>query len=151
MRTTWIPLAALALLASLLPATAGGAGPLTISAVRGTVEASALEPGAAYGEPKSPKGGMLPSNLKFRELTPGRWSRVGPGTLGGSLLLRTGPKSWAHLQGGRWCVDPNSLVRIESAADFGIEVLRGRVSAVDGRRGKRLFTKYDSLRGVVAP
>jgi hypothetical protein len=43
-------------------------------------------------------------------------------------------------------VDPNSLIRIESYADYSVRVLRGRISAADGRRGKSVFQYYASDR-----
>jgi hypothetical protein len=67
----------------------------------------------------------------------GRWQPARTGELVGTYLLRTGPRSWAHLNAGG-CVDSNSLVHIESVADFIIRVRRGQVSAADGKRGEGL-------------
>ena len=128
-RRRGLSIAALALLAGAGAASAGGAGPLKITALHGLVEIKSLEKPDA------------------------RWERARPGPLGGRLLLRTGSRSWAHLDGKRWCLDPDSLLLIDSAADYWIEVLRGRVSAADGRRGKRIFRVYDTATraGVVVP
>ena len=87
--------------------------------------------------------------LGIRSIQPGGpWRRAKPGILTGTYLLRTGPCSWAHLEerGGwlprrfnRGCVDARSLLRVESSCGFHIQVLRGQISAVDGRRGESLF------------
>ena len=105
------------------PSSAGG-NVVRITAIRGRVEIKPLEGG-------------------------GSWRRAELGELQGTFLLRTGPRSWAHLQeAGAWrprrldrgCVDANSLLRVGSwGCGFQIEVLRGRISAVDGRRGKGRF------------
>ena len=104
------------------PASAGG-NSLAITKVRGRVEIKPLQPA-------------------------GHWSRAKPGPIVGTYLLRTGPHSWAHLveRGGwvpcrfnRGCVDARSLVRVESSCGFRLDVLRGQISAVDGKRGKSLF------------
>ena len=126
-----------------LPAAAGGGGPLEISRVHGDVWINPLAAGAEY----------LPAGADWslwRPLAPRHgWRRVRPGSVMGFFLLRTGPNSWVHLDRKRWCVDPGSLVRIESYADFEIKTLRGRVTAADGRPGPRAWRKYDSISGVL--
>lgn len=78
----------------------------------------------------------------------GRWRPAKRGELVGAYLLRTGPRSWVHLRdfaaprsarSNVGCVDPGSVVRIESNCGYRIEVLQGKVSAVDGRWGRSLF------------
>jgi hypothetical protein len=119
------------------PASAGGAGPLVVSRVSGKVEVKPLDR-AEYWR----VGG---NRWKRERIGPvGRWRALETGGIVGTCLVRTGPRSWMRLAGKTWCVDPHSLVRVESGADFRIVVLRGRVSAVDGKRGKSLFREYDS-------
>ena len=119
------------ILVAAAPVRAGGAGPLELRAMRGTVEIKPLQPTEYWwttpGIRTWPRGRQ---RLKI-----GKWQPARAGDLVGTFLLRTGMRSWVHLQGKSFCVDPNSLLRIESAADYGIQVLRGRVSAADGKRG----------------
>lgn len=124
-------------LAGALPATAGGAGPLTIEEVRGQVTIKPLDQAKYWGVDKRyPRSGSVGPV--------GRWRSAAIGNIVGKYLLRTGPRSRVHLQDGKWCVDANSLLLVDSAADFGITVLRGQVSEADGKRGKRLFHTYRS-------
>ena len=119
----WLVAACLAAyLRAASPANAGG-NSVVITEVRGTVEMKPIRP-------------------------EGHWSRAKPGLIVGAYLLRTGPRSRAHLEerGGwlprrfnRGCVDARSLVRVESSCGFRLDVLRGQISAVDGKRGKSLF------------
>ena len=114
-----------ALLGLPAPTSAGGPG-VGIVSIHGTVEIKSLDRG-------------------------GRWRRVKRGELQGTYtncLLRTGPRSWVHLRdfeapnspsSNVGCVDANSLVRIRSNCGYRIEVLKGQVSAVDGKQGKSLF------------
>ena len=68
-----------------------------------------------------------------------RWVPAKIGTLdGGPFLVRTGPNSYAHLLGDFRCLDANSLIRINRDSEASIDVLRGQMSAVDGKRGKSL-------------
>jgi hypothetical protein len=53
-------------------------------------------------------------------------------------LLRTGPRSYAHLLGNFRCLDANSLIRINHDSEASIDVLRGQMSVVDGKQGKSL-------------
>jgi hypothetical protein len=117
-----IGLSLTALLGAASAANAGG-NSVAITEVRGTVELKSLQPG-------------------------GHWSRAKPGLIAGTYLMRTGPRSWARLEerGGwmphnfnRGCVDANTLIRVESSCGFRIQVLRGQISAVDGKRGKSMF------------
>ena len=67
-----------------------------------------------------------------------RWQKAKLGELmGGPWLLRTGKHSYAHLFNIR-CVDSRSIVRIEWDSEASITVVKGQMSAVDGRRGKSL-------------
>jgi len=95
------------------PAKSGGIGQVVIAKLHGRVEIKPLQAG-------------------------GRWQRAKPSTLQGMYMLRTGPRSWVHLGNTKGCVDSNSLVFIGSGSDSEIKVRRGRVSAIDGKRGKRL-------------
>jgi len=95
------------------PAQAGGIGQVVITGLHGRVEIKPLHPG-------------------------GRWQRAKIGGLQGMYLLRTGPRSWVHLGNTKACVDSNTLLFIGSGSDSEIKVRRGRVSAIDGKRGKRL-------------
>jgi hypothetical protein len=126
---------ALAAVIGALPASAGGGGPLVISRISGRAEIKPLDR-AEYWRDGGERWKIVPIGPR------GRWRPVETAGIDGTCLLRTGPRSWVHLQ-GRWCVDPNSLIRIESGSDFRIVVLRGRVSAVDGR-GRGVFREYDS-------
>ena len=108
-----------ALLMSALSARAGGRYPARISKVHGDVQLRLDQPGS-------------------------RWHPAKVGTLdGGPYLLRTGANSYAHLFGNFRCLDANSLIRINRDSEASIDVLRGQMSAVDGKRGKSL---PDSMR-----
>jgi hypothetical protein len=96
------------------PASAGGRYPMDLSEVHGTVEIRLDQPGSRWQKPKL---GAL---------------------MGGPYLLRTGPHSYAHLSRNFRCVDSNSLIRINFDSEASIDVLRGQMSAVDGKRGKSL-------------
>ncbi len=126
-------------LAALWPtphARAGGGGPLKITRVHGRVEVEPLTADVSYWSEGKQVGKV------------GRWTPVRAGYVVGTFLMRTGPRrvpaerAAAHLQWRQMCLDPNSMIRVESYADFGIRVLRGRISAVDGRRGPALFRRY---------
>jgi hypothetical protein len=108
---------AIALAALLVPATpadAGGRYPMYITRIHGNVEIRLDQPGS-------------------------RWRKAKPGAQsGGPYLLRTGPKSYAHLNRTFRCVDAGSLIRINLDTEASIDVLRGQMSAVDGKRGKSL-------------
>jgi hypothetical protein len=96
------------------PAEAGGRYPIRVSHIHGDVQVRLDKPGS-------------------------RWEKAKLGSLdGGPFLLRTGPRSYAHLQGKFRCVDSNSLIRINRDSEASIDVLRGQMSAVDGKRGKSL-------------
>jgi hypothetical protein len=106
--------------------------------------------GAAATEAGGPGMGlsMLHGTVEIKPVGAGEWQRAQPGELLGTYLVRTGPRSWAHLrdyaaedkaQAMVGCLDANSLVRVRSSCGFDIEVLRGRISAIDGRPGKALF------------
>ena len=134
--TFWLVVVGLAAVGA-LPAGAGGAGPLWISQVAGEARIKPLDRAEYWRH-----GG---EGWKKEPIGPrGRWRSVETGGIVGTCLLRTGPRSWVHLSGKTWCVDPNSLIRIESGSDFRLVVLRGRISAADGKPGKRLFREYDS-------
>jgi hypothetical protein len=103
-----------AMLLAVVPANAGGRYPMRITEVHGDVEVRLEQPGS-------------------------RWKPAKLGSLdGGPYLLRTGPRSYAHLLGKFRCVDANSLIRINRDSEASIDVLRGQMSAVDGKRGKSL-------------
>jgi len=103
-----------ALFFAAVPAEAGGRYPIYITKVYGTVETRADVPGS-------------------------HWRKATLGDLaGGTYLLRTGPNSYAHLNGNFRCVDSQSLIRINFDSEASIDVLRGQMSAVDGKRGKSL-------------
>lgn len=120
-----------ALLGGTAPAGAGGGGAVVIQRIHGDVLIRPID--YQTGRPT------------------GAWRRAQKGGLLGSFLLRTGRRSWAHVelpfmvrQGGRLrylpggCVDSGSLIRIDSAADSTIQVLRGKMSPADGKRAGRL-------------
>jgi hypothetical protein len=114
-----------------VPAGAGGGGAVGIQRIHGDVQIRPLH--YRTGRPTGP------------------WRQAEKGGLLGSFMLRTGRGSWAHVelpflvpQGGRLryvpagCIDPGSLVRIDSAADSTIQVIRGQISVADGKRGGSL-------------
>jgi hypothetical protein len=101
-------------LIAVTPANAGGRGPMYVSKIHGDVQVRLDKPGSRWHKPKI---GSLD---------------------GGQYLLRTGPHSYAHLNGKFRCVDSNSLIRINADSEASIDVLRGQMSAVDGKRGKSL-------------
>ncbi len=120
----WIVAAGLAsLVAAARPAVAGG-NLVEITRVKGSVEIKSLAP-------------------------TGKWQPATPGVVSGRYLLRTGPGGsvrlreiggWVPRRLNRACVDGNSLLRIESfGCGFRVEVLSGRVSAADGKRGAAVF------------
>ena len=116
MKTTQCTLgiAIAAMLLVVTPADAGGRYPMRITKVHGDVQVRLAQPGT-------------------------RWQTAKLGTLeGGTYLLRTGRRSYAHLMGDFRCVDANSLLRINHDSEASIDVLRGQMSAVDGKRGKGL-------------
>ncbi len=103
------------------PVGAGGGGgryPMNITKVQGRVEVRLERAGNHW---RTAKTGSL---------------------LGGPYLLRTGSRSYAHLFGKFRCLDANSLIRINFDSEASIDVLRGRMSAVDGRRGRRLPDEF---------
>ena len=107
-----------ALFMAVTSASAGGRYPLRISKVHGEVQMRLDQPGS-------------------------RWRPAKVGTLdGGPYLLRTGPHSYAHLEGNFRCLDANSLIRINRDSEASIDVLRGQMSAVDGKRGKSLADTF---------
>jgi len=96
------------------PANAGGRYPIHITRIHGDVQVRLDQRGS-------------------------RWRKAKLGTLdGGPYLLRTRPHSYAHLQGTFRCVDAGSLIRINYDSEASIDVLRGQMSAVDGKRGPSL-------------
>jgi hypothetical protein len=96
------------------PANAGGRYPMYLTKIHGDVQIRLAKPGS-------------------------RWEKPKLGSLdGGPFLLRTGARSYAHLNGKFRCVDSNSLIRINRDSEASIDVLRGQMSAVDGKRGKSL-------------
>jgi hypothetical protein len=96
------------------PASAGGRYPMYLTKVHGDVQIRLDKPGSRWQKPKL---GALD---------------------GGPYLLRTGARSYAHLNRTFRCVDSNSVIRINLDSEASIDVLRGRMSAVDGKRGKSL-------------
>ena len=96
------------------PADAGGRSPMYLTKVHGDVQIRLDKPGSRWHKPKL---GSLD---------------------GGPFLLRTGARSYAHLNRTFRCVDANSLIRINRDSEASIDVLRGQMSAVDGKRGKSL-------------
>src|SRR5207249_2443652 len=105
-----------------------------ITRLRGDVEIRPLQPGCEYR--RCPPGAR---EVQIEPFAPGRhWRKPKLGELTGSFLVRTGARSSMRLNGNLGCVDSNSLVRIDSGCGFSIKVLRGRISAVDGRRGRSL-------------
>ena len=96
------------------PANGGGRYPMYITKINGDVQVRLEESGSRW---KKAKLGML---------------------TGGPYLLRTGRNSYAHLGGNFRCVDAESLIRINFDSEASIDVLRGQMSAVDGKRGKSL-------------
>lgn len=101
-------------LVALAPAHAGGRYPMYLTEVHGDVQIRLDQPGSRW---HAPKLGALD---------------------GGPFLLRTGPHSYAHLNRTFRCVDSESLIRINFDSEASIDVLRGQMSAVDGKRGKSL-------------
>jgi hypothetical protein len=119
----WLLGGALAALVGMVgPTRAGGRGPLNVTAVHGKVEVKDLASNREQGWPVRPG-----------------WRRVKRGAVLRGVLLRTGPRSWVHLDRPRVCVDANSLLRIHLDSEASIDVLRGQMSAVDGRRGESLL------------
>ena len=96
------------------PVNAGGRYPVYISEIHGDVQIRLAKQGSRWEKPKL---GAL---------------------MGGPYLLRTGPHSYAHLNDKFRCVDANSLIRINFDTEASIDVRRGQMSAVDGKRGKSL-------------
>lgn len=103
-----------AMVFSITSASAGGRYPIYLTKVHGDVEVRLDQPGSRWAKPKL---GALD---------------------GGPFLLRTGANSYAHLNRNFRCVDANSLIRINRDSEASIDVLRGQMSAVDGKRGKSL-------------
>jgi hypothetical protein len=114
MKPSLLGIAFAATLIAATPAIAGGRYPMYLSEVHGDVEVRLDQPGSRWQKPKL---GAL---------------------MGGTYLLRTGPRSYAHLNRNFRCVDSNSLIRIHFDSEASIDVLRGQMSAVDGKRGKSL-------------
>ena len=112
--TVMLVIALAALLIAATPANAGGRYPVYISKIHGDVQIRLDKPGSRWHKPKL---GSL---------------------MGGPYLLRTGPHSYAHLNRTFRCVDFDSLIRINEDSEATIDVLRGQMSAVDGKRGKSL-------------
>ncbi len=114
---TKLPLLGIAVATTLIaavPANAGGRYPMYVTEIHGDVQVRLNKPGS-------------------------RWQKPKLGSLdGGTYLLRTGAHSYAHLNGKFRCVDSNSLIRINFDSEASIDVLRGQMSAVDGKRGKSL-------------
>lgn len=96
------------------PANAGGRYPMYLTKIHGDVKIRLDKPGSRWEKPKL---GALD---------------------GGPFLLRIGAHSYAHLNKTFRCVDSNSLIRINADSEASIDVLRGQMSAVDGKRGKSL-------------
>jgi hypothetical protein len=103
----------------------GGGGPIAINEWHGRAQVRAVGPHCVY---RAKYGGPVVALSKS-------WQPLRKGEYIGEFLLRTGSHGWVHLNGRGACVDSNSLVAIESAADIGIQVKRGRISAADGKRG----------------
>ena len=96
------------------PAHSGGRYPMVITKIHGDVHVRTDQPGS-------------------------RWQKATLGALvAGTYLLRTGPHSHAHLNRTFRCVDSGSLIRINFDSEASIDVLRGQMSAVVGKRGKSL-------------
>jgi hypothetical protein len=93
----------------------------------------------------------LRGKVEIRSVQPGgRWRPARAGTLSGSYLVRTGRGSSVHLQEkGGWvprrfgqaCMDANGLLRVDSTCGFRLQVLKGRLSAADGKRGPSTVTR----------
>lgn len=105
-----------------LPVTAGKRGggryPMYLSKIYGRVEIKVEKPGSRWQPAK--RGDLL----------------------GGPYLLRTGSHSYVHLYHKFRCVDANSLIRINFDSEASINVLKGRMSAVDGKHGPALPDIY---------
>jgi hypothetical protein len=118
-------------LAVAAPTQAGGPG-VDITVIRGTVEMKPLESGMYRWPPPNGRA------LQRVKVTGEQWRPATRGEVVGTYLLRTGSGSYAHLVGSGYCLDANSLVRVESGCGFRITVLKGRISKADGKRGKAL-------------
>lgn len=114
------------------PTRAGGPG-VNITAIHGTVDMKPLATGVQQWRPA---GGKV--RLRREKLVGDHWRPLKTGEVIGTYLLRTGKRSWVHLMRNAYCVDANSLLRIESGCGYRITVLRGQVSRADGKRGKPL-------------
>jgi hypothetical protein len=96
----------------------GGRYPLWITKIHGRVEIRSDKPGS-------------------------KWHAVKPGALWFHdnetkyYLLRTSSHSYVHFSKVR-CLDSHSLIRINWDTESSIDVLRGQMSAVDGKRGPSL-------------
>ncbi len=138
----WLIGIAMAALLLTAPTHAGGPS-AAITRIHGDVDIRPLQRGCKYR--RFPPGAAM----QIERFAPGlHWRRAKLGELGGTFLVRTGPRSSVHLNGDLGCVDSNSLVRIDSGCGFAIKVLRGKVSAVDGRSGPSLGRRFrDSAQG----
>lgn len=117
------------------PASAGGPGAEVVR-VHGKVWIKPLMRRCEYYRPAG--GGRMRAE-PIRGI--GRWRRMKTGELSGVFMIRTGARSWIHLGARAACIDANSLITIQSNCGYQITVLRGRVTAVDGRAGKSLGTQ----------
>lgn len=106
----------------------GGGGPVVLNRWHGGVQIKPLESGSyfrkAYGNP----------NIALKR----GWQPVMRGEYVGSFLLRTAKGAWAHLNEKGACLDGSSLLMVQSFADVELVLRRGRISAVDGKRGPAL-------------
>jgi hypothetical protein len=133
------------------PVSAGG-NFVVITAIHGRVEMKPLRPGAHWMRAKP---GLLGGAYLLRT-GPRSWVHLaarGDGSV--RAAGKTAPlHAWAQraqraargenpgdLEFG--CVDGGSLIRVVSTGTLKVEVLRGQVSAVDGRRGRSLGRRFD--------
>ena len=136
------------------PVSAGG-NFVVITAIHGWVEMKPLRPGARWMRAKP---GVLGGAYLLRT-GPRSWVHLaarGDGSV--RAAGQTEPlayRAWARraqraargeanledLEFG--CVDGGSLIRVLSTGTLKVEVLRGQVSAVDGRRGRGLGRRFD--------
>lgn len=108
---------------------AGGPGPVEFKKWSGSVLVRSNGPDCTFRKSIDDKGTAVPKE----------WQPVRAGMYVGRFLLRTGPRSWVHMNGKLACVDRCSVVLFDSGSDIWAAVLRGRLSDVDGRRGKAIL------------
>jgi hypothetical protein len=103
----------------------GGSGPVKISRFHGQALIKPIGNDCIFrADIESPEVRLEP-----------KWTSVRKGEYLGEFLLKTGSGSWVHLNERAACVEGDSRLRISSGSDIDVVVERGRLTAVDGRKG----------------